>query len=186
MKSYNRHHRPKSTFCDLRTHSSTRYEFLTMTLRRIGLTLCVVAITICVVLHLTTFITNISPSWIFWGLLFVLGAVACGTMVHPYRGLPRPTGKAAVIGSALLIYAVLTFVYDYRTTGGATSVGIVDGRYVSMYKGDVIRTITEYEYRMFPNLWTRVMTAWIATGAVFLTASFKHPIDDRSDQTRLK
>jgi hypothetical protein len=153
-----------------------------MALKRIGLTLCLAAITICVVLHLATFVIILSPVWILPGFLLMFAAVVCGTMVHPNRRLLRPTGKAAVIGSALLIYAVLTFVYDYRTTGGATSVGIVNGQYVSMYKSHVIRPITEYEYRFFPNLWTRVMYAWLAAAAVYCTTSFKLSVDDRSDQ----
>ncbi len=72
-----------------------------------------------------------------------------------------------MVGFMLLVYAVLTFVYFYRTTGGASSVTIVDGQYVSMSKSRIIRTITEHEYRMFPNLWTRVMSAWIGMMAVF-------------------
>jgi len=39
----------------------------------------------------------------------------------------------------------------------------------------VIRVITENEYRMFPNLWIRVMSAWIAMMAVFCTTSFMLP-----------
>ena len=79
------------------------------------------------------------------------------------------------MGWILLIYAIGCFVYDYKTTGGATSVAIVDGQYVSMQKEHVIRAITENEYRMFPNLWTRVMSAWIAMMAVFCAGSFTLP-----------
>jgi len=52
-----------------------------------------------------------------------------------------------------------------------SSVAVVDGRYVSMYKEHVIRNISEQEYRMFPNLWTRVMSAWMAMMAVFCSKS---------------
>jgi len=55
------------------------------------------------------------------------------------------------------------------------SVAIVDGQYVSKYKDQVIRVITKNEYRMFPNLWTRVMSAWIAMMAVFCARSFTLP-----------
>lgn len=55
----------------------------------------------------------------------------------------------------------------YVLTGGASSVRVVNGQYVSMYKSQIIRTITENEYRMFRTLRTRVMTAWTATMAVF-------------------
>ena len=89
--------------------------------------------------------------------------------------------KVALLGWVLLVYAVLTFVYFYRTTGGASSVGIVDGQYVSKYKDHVIRVITYDEYRMFPNLWTRVMSAWIGMMAVFCSKSFTLPRMFRSD-----
>ncbi len=83
--------------------------------------------------------------------------------------------KLAIVGWALLIYGVLTFVHFYKTTGGATSVDIINGQYVSMYKDHVIRQITEQEYKMIPNLWTRVMSAWIGMMAVFCARSFGLP-----------
>jgi hypothetical protein len=36
-------------------------------------------------------------------------------------------------------------------TGGATSVKILDGQYVSMYQDQVISTISEQEYLWFPS-----------------------------------
>jgi hypothetical protein len=61
----------------------------------------------------------------------------------------------------------LTRIYFYRTTDGASSVSVVNGQYVSKYKDHILRIITEQEYRMFPNLWARVMSAWIGMTAVF-------------------
>ncbi len=72
-----------------------------------------------------------------------------------------------MFGFALLIYAVLLFIYNYRATGGATGAELVSGQYVYMYKNQIMRTITEYEYRMFPNRWIRVMSAWMGMMAVF-------------------
>jgi hypothetical protein len=153
-----------------------------MTLKRVGFALCVTAAAICLVLHVATFVAILSPVWILPGFVLIFGAVACATAVQPRRRFSTPTGKVAIAGYVLLIYAMLTFVYFYRTTGGASSVGVVDGQYVSMYKSHVIRTITVHEYRMFPNLWTRVMTAWIAMMAVFCSTSFKLSFVARSDQ----
>jgi hypothetical protein len=153
-----------------------------MTAKKFGFTLCLATVAICMILHLATFVMILSPIWILPGVFLIFGAAICATAIQPNGRLQTPTGKVAIVGSALMIYAVLTFIYSYRTTGGATSVAIVDGQYVSMYKSHVIRTISEYEYRMFPNLWTRVMTAWIAMMAVFCTASFKLPVNDRSNQ----
>ena len=82
-------------------------------------------------------------------------------------GYQKPTRNWKLFGFAVFGYAVLTFVYFYRTTGGASSVSVVDGQYVAMYKDQVIRTISENEYRMFPNLWSRVMSAWIGMMALF-------------------
>ncbi len=89
--------------------------------------------------------------------------------------------KVALLGWVLLIYGVLTFIYFYKMTGGATSVNIVNGQYVSMSKDHVIRPISEEEYRMIPNLWTRVMSAWIGMMAVFCTRSFELPQIIRAD-----
>jgi hypothetical protein len=81
----------------------------------------------------------------------------------------------SLVGFGLLVYAIFLFVYFYKTTGGASSVDVVDGQYVSKNKDHVIRTLTEQEYRAFPNLWTRVMSAWLAMMAVFCSKSFTFP-----------
>jgi hypothetical protein len=102
----------------------------------------------------------------------MFGAVLCAKAVESGARFRRPFGMLAWLGLVLLVYAVLTFVYFYRITGGASSVSIVNGEYVSMYKTQILRTITEQEYRMFPNLWVRVMSAWMAMMAVFGLAQF--------------
>ena len=66
---------------------------------------------------------------------------------------------------ALFIYAVLTFAYFYKTTGGAFHVEAVNGYFFAGSK-NADRPITEYQYRMFPNLWARAMTAWLGVIAV--------------------
>lgn len=70
-------------------------------------------------------------------------------------------------GWGLLVYAILLFVHFYRSTGGASSVGIVEGHYVYMSKETVIRPISEGEYRMFPTQVVRIMSAWLAMMAMF-------------------
>lgn len=100
------------------------------------------------------------------------GAVLCAKTVESDLRFRRPSGTLGWLGIALLAYAVLTFVYSYRTTGGASSVDIVNGQYVSMYTDRILRTITEREYRLFPNLWVRVMSAWMAMMAVFALTQF--------------
>jgi hypothetical protein len=147
----------------------------------LGLALCVGAAAICLLLHLATFLTIISLVWIVPPFVLVAGAVLCSRAVEPRLRFALRTDKFAIVGWALLIYAILTFVYFYKTTGGASSVGIVDGQYVSKYKDQVIRVISYNEYRMFPNLWTRVMSAWIGMMAVFCSKSFALPRMFRSD-----
>jgi hypothetical protein len=107
--------------------------------------------------------------------LLVAGAVLCSKALETKLQFPLRFDTVAVLGSVLLIYSICTFVYEYRTTGGATSVGLVDGHYVSKSKDHVIRVITADEYKMFPNLWARVMSAWIAMMAVFCAKSFVLP-----------
>jgi hypothetical protein len=142
-------------------------------LNELGFALCVGAATMCLVVHVTTFLTIVSLLWIVPPFLLVACAVLCSKAVESNPpALALRTDRVARLGLALLVYAVLTFVYYYKTTGGASSVGIVDGQYVSKYKDHVIRVITESEYRMIPNLWTRVMSAWIGMMAVFSARSF--------------
>jgi hypothetical protein len=150
-------------------------------LNGLGFALCVIAATICLVLHVATFLTIISLIWIVPPFLLVAGAVLCSKAVEPGPRFALRVDKAALLGWVLLIYAIFTFIYFYKKTGGASSIGIVDGQYVSKYKDHVIRTITEDEYRMFPNLWTRVMSAWIAMMAVFCVRAFTLPRILRSD-----
>ena len=148
------------------------------TLNGFGFVLCAGAAGMCLVLHVATFVTIVSLVWIIPPFFLVAGAVLCSKAVESRPRLVRLAlrrDKVALLGLVLLVYAVLTFVYFYKTTGGASSVGIVDGRYVSKYKDHVIRAISEGEYRMFPNLWTRVMSAWIGMMAVFCGRSFALP-----------
>jgi hypothetical protein len=114
----------------------------------------------------------VPPVWVLPSFALMFGAVLCTQAAKSERRFKRPTRNWTLFGFALLVYAILTFVYFYRTTGGASSVSIVDGQYVSMYKSRIIRTITEHEYRMIPNLWTRVMSAWIGMMAVFSLMQF--------------
>jgi hypothetical protein len=150
-------------------------------LDKLGFILCVVAVAFCLVLHLATFLTAVSLPWIVLPFFLVAGAILCAKGVESRPRFSLHFDKVTMLGWILLIYAVCCFVYEYKTTGGATSVGIVDGQYVSMYKSQVLRVITQGEYRMFPNLWTRVMTAWIGAMTVFCAKSFTLPRMFRSD-----
>ena len=144
-------------------------------LNRLGFALCGVAFVICAVLHLATFFTIISLLWVLPPFFIMAGAVLCSRAVQPRLRLPVRMDRVTLVGFGLLAYAILTFIYFYKTTGGASSVAIVDGQYVSQYKSHIIRVITKEEYRMFPNLWARVMTAWVGMMAVFCTKSFTLP-----------
>jgi hypothetical protein len=146
--------------------------------RGIALLICTVAI--CLVLHIATFITILSPAWVVPAVLLLAGAVLCANATNAKARSALSTDTLALAGWGLLVYAVATFIHFYRTTGGASSVGIIDGQYVSEYQGRVIRTISAAEYTMFPNLWTRVMSAWVAMAAVFCTGSF--PLGARSER----
>jgi len=151
------------------------YTEIRRALDALGFALCVGAAAICLALHVATFLTIVSLIWIIPPFLLVAAAVLCSKAVDPRPRLALHFDKIAMLGWVLLIYAICTFIYDYRTTGGATSVSVVDGQYVSKYKDHVIRIITEDEYTMFPNLWARVMSAWIAMMAVFCAKSFTLP-----------
>jgi hypothetical protein len=79
----------------------------------------------------------------------------------------------ALLGCVLFVRAALTFVYDYKTTEGASCESIINGQCVSTYwSSHITRTITEREYRTFPNLWTRVMSVGMGMMAVFILTQF--------------
>jgi hypothetical protein len=126
----------------------------------------------------------VSLLWTFPAVFIMVAAIVWAKPVEQKTAFRSHAWNAPssvkVVGVVLLVYAILTFVYFYRTTGGASSVEIVDGRFVSMYKGQVIR-ISEREYRMFPNLWTRVMSAWIGMMSVLALPGFL-PTRGRDDQ----
>lgn len=145
---------------------------------RFGLALCIGALGWCAVLHVATFMTIVSFLWLLPPFFLMVGTVLCAKAGESDVRLRRPSGILRWLSIALLVYAILTFVYFYRTNGGASSVGFVNGKYVSMYKTRVLRTITEQQYRLFPNLLVRVMSAWIAMIAVFGLSQF--PAMDRT------
>ena len=147
-------------------------------LYRLGFILCVVAVGICIILHLATFLLTVSPTWLILPFFLVFGAVLCAQAGERKRPT-IPRGKWRLLSGVLVLYAVMTFVYFYRVTGGATSVGGVDGQYVSESKTRVLRTISEREFRMFPNLFTRAGTAWVGMMAAFCATIFV-PITDRA------
>ena len=85
----------------------------------------------------------------------------------------------------LLVYAIFVFVHFYKSSGGASSVGIVEGQYVYMSKSTVIRPISEQEYKMFPTQVARIMSAWLAMMAAFCLSSLTNELKDQSAQDDL-
>jgi hypothetical protein len=141
-------------------------------LGKLGLALSITGGTVCAVLHLATFVTIVPLVWILIPFALLFCSVLCAQAFKTSLRYRRPTGKWTRLGLVMLVYAVLIFIYVYRTTGGVSSVSIVDGKYVAMNKDQIIRTLTESEYRMFPNLWMRVISAWIGMMAVFSLTQF--------------
>ena len=148
-----------------------------MTLNRLGFTLSASAAVVCAVLHAATFVTVVPGFLIIPPFFLFFAAIVCLRATQPFTfsgsySIPAPSGKYLVLGLILLAYSLACFVYFFRTMGDVTSVGIVDGQYVSMHKDHVIHTITEHQYRMFPIFVVRMMSAWIAMIAVFSLSSF--------------
>ena len=158
-----------------------------MNLRTLGFALCVLTLASCALLHLASFVTPISSLFLLIIVPFLLlcGALLCAQASRPrparrwpvgQRGnvmITGPKGNAAIVGWILLVYSVALFLYQYQSTGGASSVGIVDGRYVYLSKSNVIRSISESEYKMFPAHVARLMSSWIAMMASFCMSSFR-------------
>jgi hypothetical protein len=162
-----------------------------MTIREIGAALCLAAGIACGVLHIATFLTVVPGLLILVPLILMAGAILCaratqGWNFSDYRcAQPSvPTGKTAMFGYALLVYAAILFVHFYRNSGGASSVGIVDGRFFYMYKGAMIRPISQEEYKMFPTQVVRIMSAWIGMMSTFCLSTLLVQVEDlRSQRT---
>lgn len=129
----------------------------------LGFALCVIAAAICALLHVATFVFLIPPVWALIPFPLMLGAILAAKAAgsRPVFAVPTMRRDWGLLTLAVFVYAVLTFVYVHRSTGGASSVSELDGQYVAKYKNQVIGFITAKEYRMFPNLWTRMLSAWI-------------------------
>ena len=107
-----------------------------MTGRDIGKVLCLATGIACAVLHAATFLTAVPGLLILIPFFLLMGAILCARVIQgnlSYYDRVRssmPRGKTGAVGYVLLIYAVLLFVHFYRSLGGASSVGIVEGQYV--------------------------------------------------------
>ena len=141
--------------------------------RDLGIALCFATVSVCLLLHIASFLGAVPFLLILAPIPLLAGAIICATP-NPMRGWhnpPPPKGRTAVVGWILLVYSVALFVHFYMSSEGASSVGIVDGRYVYMYQSTVIRAITEKEYKMFPAQVAKIMSAWIAMMATFCMSS---------------
>jgi hypothetical protein len=127
-----------------------------MSLRNLGLTLSIGSASLCAVVHLLTFVIHTSNTLFLAafviGLVLLFGAVLCLRITRngwrspsDTMALIPPITKVSVVGCVLLLYSIFLFVSFYRATGGATAVGIVDGQYMYLNKGKIIRPITKEE-----------------------------------------
>jgi hypothetical protein len=148
-------------------------------INRLGLAFSVLTIASCLALHAGTFLTIVPPVWLLFPGVFFLGIVVCEMPTRRTPSASHRTDWATILGIALLAYAVLTFIYVYRVTGGATSVSLVEGHYFSKYKEQIIRAISASEFQLFPSLWTRAMSAWLGTIAVFSARRFATRLSSR-------
>jgi hypothetical protein len=152
-------------------------------LYRIGRASSIAAVAMCAAVHVATFVTVVPPAW---GLALV--AVMIGVLVltnavdtqRPFKKIPRRWLPHLI---ALTVYAMGWFLHYYRVTGGSTGESILNGQHVAMNGDRVLRVITEQEFRMFPTLWTRVMSAWIGAGAAAILTGFAGR-DDSAGSTR--
>jgi hypothetical protein len=104
--------------------------------------------------------------WLLFPFALIFGAIVSQRAAGPNASFNFGIAWSGWLGLVLLAYAVFMFIWFYRFTGGASSVSVVHGQYVYMYKSKVIRSITEQEYMMFPNRVVRVMSAWMGAMSV--------------------
>jgi hypothetical protein len=118
-------------------------------------------------LHAGTFVTTIRPIWVFPVFLLLLTGVLCSSKLDRYvKRSPWPSKPAKVVVAALILYAILTGIYDHKATGGMTSVSSKHGQYFREDKG-IETPITEEQYWLFARLMTRSVSAVLAMMAAF-------------------
>lgn len=136
-------------------------------LRTLALQLPIAVALISAPLHLATYVAfmSLKAAMLPLGLLLVaeLALLLCG---NPFRNLRRPSRNWMRFHLVLTAYAIAVSVAYVITADGASRVAFIDGQYVAMYKGQILRTLTEAEALQFPNLWTRVTSIWLLLGAI--------------------
>ena len=149
-----------------------------MTAQDAGKAFCLAALIACAFLHAATFLTVVPGLLIVVPFVLLAVAILCTRVAQGWNlsafdrmQLSMPKGRSAIAGWFLLAYAILLFIGFYKSSGGATSVGIVEGQYVYMNKSTVIRAISEAEYKMFPARVAREMSAWMAMMSMFCLSS---------------
>jgi hypothetical protein len=159
-------------------------RFREMTIQYVGKVLCWATAIACASLHLATFVTTVPGLLIIVPFFLMVGAMLCARislgwrLSELWRRAQIPKGYSATAGWILLIYSVLLFTHFYRSSGGATSVGIVAGQYVYLSKETVIRPISETEYKMFPTHIARIMSTWLGMLATFCLSSLTNETKD--------
>ena len=139
---------------------------------RLAAALCIVAAIAAVALNVATFLTTVRGAWLL--PIFLASLVgAIGVMRRARSNWRVPERVLMWVGLGLFFYSVLLFVSFFRTAGWTSGVSLIEQQYVATYKNDIVRIITEHEYRMFPNLWVRAMSALIAMGSVFSLAELR-------------
>ena len=167
-----------------------------MTAQDAGKAFCLATLIACALLHAATFLVIVPGLLIPVPFFLLAGAILCARITQGWSlsaylrrrrtsRLSAPKGKAAKAGMFLLVYAIFVFVHFYKSSGGASSVGIVEGQYVYMSKSTVIRPISEQEYKMFPTQVARIMSAWLAMMAAFCLSSLTNELKDQSAQDDL-
>ena len=86
-------------------------------LGRVGFTLSVACGVICAGVHAATFVTIVSFWWMLPPFALLFPAAFCAQAFRSEQRFKKPARNLRVFGFALLGYAVLTFIYDYKVTG---------------------------------------------------------------------
>ena len=135
--------------------------------------LCIATAVCCAILHLTTFVTIVPFFTIVVPGVMIFSVSMRARDNQPQGGYRTPPGMLAFLGYVLFAYTMLTAISFWMDTGAPIGVGIVDGQYVAKFKYNITKPITEQEYRMVPNVWVRILSAFIGSLAVFGLARYR-------------
>src|SRR5579871_6019061 len=125
---------------------------------RVAKAVLLIGLALAAAAHVLTYVALGNPDWISFSLGLVVVSFLAAVFGLIVADIPRtktPSGKLSVVAAVLVLYAIFTFIRLHQRMDGAWSMDEAGGKYVLEDRGNVIRTLSEQEYRTFEGLFFR-------------------------------